>query len=250
MVTRGLKFASVLSLFTLFCAGAISQSLRAESESAPPELKTFPRTTVPFKDEANLDPEFQKFRDEFIEAVKRKDLKFLLEHSDLDIYVNYDGTNGIKGLMETWGLITKPSESAIWKELDEILRLGGTFDVKDKTVFYAPYAYSVECPGFIEEYRCIIITEPNVRARAAPNSKAPVIDIVGLEMAEEIYTEPSKLVYERIGGEEYPWIKVRIYNGKIGYIYGKYLRKNYDLYAGFVKRNGVWVLASFMFMGD
>jgi len=44
--------------------------------------KPFARIPAPFTDQASLDPEFKKFRDLFLQAIKRKDLKFLLLHTD------------------------------------------------------------------------------------------------------------------------------------------------------------------------
>jgi len=198
-------------------------------------------------DEADQNPDFKKFRDELIDAVKKKDLKYLLEH--IEDTINYswggwsEGDTVIKGFIIFWKLGENPEKSEIWYELGEVLRLGGSFS-DDKTSFTAPIFFARgDVPANTETYECSTIIGRNVNVRSKPSSKSKVITRLDYCV---VRNSESKTGSETINGETYPWIEISTLDGVKGYVFGKYVRSIEDYRACFKKENGVWKMVFFI----
>src|SRR4051794_4851034 len=82
-------------------------------------------------DEGPKDPSFLAFRNQLIDAVKRRDHRFLLSHLDPHILtsplavLSGTGGRGIIRFKKQWH--PDDSESELWPQLIKILALGGSF---------------------------------------------------------------------------------------------------------------------------
>ena len=76
-------------------------------------------------DEAKKDASFFAFREKFIAAVKKRDVKFLLDTLDRDVKGSFGGDSGIADFKRLWKL-DQPN-SQLWDELLAVLTNGGTF---------------------------------------------------------------------------------------------------------------------------
>lgn len=94
-------------------------------------------------DEGKKDASFVAFREKFIAAVKRRDVKFLLDTLDPDIKGSFGGHSGIADFKELWKLDREPEKSEVWEELSAVLTNGGTFVKSSQTrEFCAPYSFT------------------------------------------------------------------------------------------------------------
>ncbi|TJZ51822.1 hypothetical protein FAZ15_19945 [Sphingobacterium olei] len=92
-------------------------------------------------DESGSDPTLVAFIDKLKKIVSEKDTSELFKSLDTAITVSYGG--GIHGVIEfskNWKL-DRPEESELWKTLDQILTMGGTWE-NDGEYFCIPYAQS------------------------------------------------------------------------------------------------------------
>ena len=122
-------------MFLVLCLFVVCQhTQKKRSSDIEKELKLYP------VDEAHKDLSFKKFRAKLIQAIKRRDLQFLLNSLSDEIRVGFY-RKGKKGFIDYWGLASKANKSQVWHELGEILRLGGSFRDNPKR-FLAPYTFS------------------------------------------------------------------------------------------------------------
>jgi hypothetical protein len=127
MMTAIRSFAFGFSLLT-FSLSAVSGQI---SESP----KSYWAHRLRPSDEGQQDPSFHAFRQKLLEAISRKDAKFLLSIVDPNIQISFGGEEGIQAFREVW----KPEDvnSKAWNTLAQLFRLGGTFG-ESKNEFWAP----------------------------------------------------------------------------------------------------------------
>jgi hypothetical protein len=111
------------------------------------------------------------FRQKLLEAISRKDARFLLSIIDPNIQISFGGEEGIQAFRELW----KPEDvnSEIWNTLAQLLRLGGTFG-ESRNEFWAPYVFS-RFPDDYGGFDFSAIIAKDVRVSSEPNDKAPMI---------------------------------------------------------------------------
>jgi SH3 domain-containing protein len=227
MTSTRVKFLLLGLLFTLVSSTAAAQS-----------RKLYP------VDEAAQDRSFRIFRDQLLAAARKRDKKFILSIVDPKIQNSFGGDGGIEEFQEMWRLDAQDSE--LWKVLTDVLSMGGSFGLDEgKRSFEAPYVSSKWQDRFDPfEYKAAIEKKVNVRARASIS--APVITKLSYDIVK---LEPGDPVKEETGKDSYTWIKVSTPDGKVGYVSDKYLRSPIDYRAGFVKKNGRWVM-TYLIAGD
>src|SRR5205823_15005843 len=135
---------------------------------------------VPPADEASQDPSFAAFRGELIDAVRRRDSRFVLSIVDPRIDLGFDGSAGIGDFKRNW----KPerNESNLWPVLERLLALGGTFEKSHgRREFCAPYV-TTRFPAGFDEFGSAAITGRDVRVRARPDPGAPVVGTLSYDV--------------------------------------------------------------------
>ena len=181
-------------------------------------------------DEASQNPDFLAFRMRLQDIVARKDTAALLEIVHRDIKIGFGGDDGVAAFQQEW----KPREpgSTLWKELGEVLRLGGTFD--GPTNFTTPYTFS-RWPDGIDAFDFGAVTGSNVRIRTAPSPSAPVVETVSYAILEVVY-QPNP-----VDG----WTVVKL-DGKTAYLDSRYIRSPIDYRARFEYIEGRWRMVMFL----
>jgi len=188
-------------------------------------------------DEAPLDTSFFLYREDLLDAIAKRDVFSLLDACDQNIKVSFGGEDTLPEFIEMWQLDKNAGNSELWPILEKVLRSGGTF-AQNRQQFYAPYTYST-FPGEVEGFTHGIITGEGVRFRAQPTTTSRVITNLSYDVVEILPVEEE--ILEMIGGEEYPWVKIKTSNGKEGWIYGKYFATPIDFRAGFERQpDGGW----------
>ncbi len=195
-------------------------------------------------DEADGNPDFKAFRDRLLVAVREKDLEFLKKHVDQNIHYSFGESGGINGFLKYWNLNSNPEKSGFWSELEEVLKLGGTFDDKEKSSFTAPYVFS-RFPGSYDAFEYAAVINKNVSIHAEPRSDSKIVGGLSYTVVK-LEKDPVSTTSETTNGENFRWFTIRTLTGTEGYIYGKYLRSPLDYRTRFIKKDGVWKMTFFV----
>ncbi|WP_315816260.1 hypothetical protein [Paraflavitalea speifideaquila] len=128
----------------------------------------------PPRNEVNKDSSLKVFVDTLKNIVTRKDAAALLKQLSPAVKVASNGaTNGIKGFKEIYA--PQFPASQIWKNLQDVISLGGVFKANTADGFIFPYAaqrdsknkYCDECG------HCITIIAPDVHVRKKTTAYLP-----------------------------------------------------------------------------
>ncbi len=194
-------------------------------------------------DEAKKDASFFAFREKFIAAAKKRDVKFLLDALDRDVKGSFGGDSGIADFKRLWKL-DQPN-SKLWKELLTVLTGGGTF-VKDAGIknkqFCAPYSFTLFPPD-LDAFQYQMIFADNVNLRARPDAKAAAIAKLSYNVVKVDYENSVKKPKSE---DDYSWLKIETLGGKKGFVSAEFVRSPIDYRGCFEKRKGVWKMTFFL----
>jgi len=189
-------------------------------------------------DEGTKDKSFSTFRAKLIEAVKKRDKKYLLSVLDPNIKNNFGGDGGIEDFEEMWEIDS--SKSKLWDELRVVLSNGGGF--QDKNTFAAPYSF-VFFPADLDAFEQQMIFGNNVNLRAKPDLSAKVISQLSYNIVKVDF---ENSVSDGKPEPTYSWLKVETLGGKKGFVGAEFVRSPIDYRAIFVKEKGKWKISAFV----
>lgn len=232
------------ALIFLVASLALAGRSHSAEGGAPKSNEPFKSVEIRFFDDAPKDAALFTFRNNLLKAVQARDVKAVLDVLDPTVLSGFDGEEGIDAFKSRWKLNDKPEASELWKELGEALRLGGKINKgQNETYFIAPYSYY----ALPEEYDPIdygLVVGEGVNVRSKPDENSDVVQKIG-RIIVRLYDEQYPKVAS-IGNETFPWRKVGLPDGKIGYIWGKFVRSPNDYRVGFSNRSGKWKLIYFV----
>lgn len=183
-------------------------------------------------DEAGKDPSFQAFRTRLQEILQKRDAAALKPIIDPPITFTYGGGDpGWKGFSKLWRL--EQSDSKLWPLMQRVLSLGGAFQ-QDGT-FVAPYVTG-RWPKDVDVYTNGAILGEHVNVRESPAAGSRVV---------------ANLSYEVVGVVRDPrppedWARIKLPDGRIGYVAAQYFWSPLDYRAYFSKESGQWRLTVFV----
>ncbi|MDQ3087657.1 MAG: SH3 domain-containing protein [Acidobacteriota bacterium] len=189
-------------------------------------------------DEGKQDKSFSAFRVKLIEAVKKRDKKYLLSVLDPNVKNSFGGDGGIEEFKEMWEIDS--SKSKLWDELRVVLSNGGGF--QDKNTFAAPYSF-VFFPADLDAFEQQVIFGNNVNLRAKPDKSAKVISQLSYNIVKVDY---ENSVSDGKQEPTYLWLKVETLGGKKGFVSAEFVRSSIDYRAIFVKEKGKWKISAFV----
>jgi hypothetical protein len=189
-----------------------------------------PRKLLPV-DEAAKDPSFFIFRAKLQEAVAKHDMDFLLSVVAADIQIGFGGDDGIEAFKKAW--TPEAKDSAMWPELARVLALGGKFIEGGQ--FQAPYV-TAAWPEEFDAVEHVAIVGENVRVREKPDASSAVIASLSYDVVKMV--ESSGQV------EKGPWSKIKLADGREGYVSDAFLGSGASLRAYFAKKNGAWKMTA------
>jgi len=187
-------------------------------------------------DEAVGNPAFARFRAALLDAVRKRDLDYVMSQVDTDIKLSFGGDYG----RDTFRDLLTGTESwqgeAYWAELQRVLELGGVF--MDANSFCAPYVACLDVPGCpdCDPYETMFTVSKDAVARAAPDAAARVAarlsyDVLRIDIDAE---------------HEGEWTPVILPDGSRGYVSGPDFRMSIDYRALFEKIDGTWRMTVFI----
>lgn len=207
---------------TLFCLLTTLFLLAPLGQAAP--------NSFPLQDQAGRNRSFLNFRNQMLDIVNVQDSMALLNHVDDDIEFSFGGENGVRNFSNFFDL-NRGGSAAFWKEMRQVLRLGGKFKNGE---FHAPYVYA-NWPKNLDAFTHSAVVGSGVRIRSRPSLDAPAIGTASYEIL-------------RLRSVEAPsgWKAVRTQDGRPGFIASGYLRSPIDYRAHFKRVNGEWKLTVFI----
>ena len=226
------KTHSILSVITLiFIFSTLGAAQQKERQVMP-------------VDEGKSDASFAAFRQKFIAAVKKRDVKFLIDALDRDVKGSFGGDDGIADFKRLWKL-DRPEKSELWNELLTVLTNGGTFlkepAIKNKQ-FCAPYSFTV-FPEDLDAFEYSMIFGSNVNLRAAPNLEAKVVAQLSYNVVKVDY---ENSIADKMKEGEFDWLKIETLGGKKGFVSAEFVRSPIDFRGCFEKINGKWKMTVFL----
>jgi hypothetical protein len=231
-----------------FCYGQISpgQSTSPQKKAMSAQMEASSARKLLPVDEGPKDPGFLRFRTALLQAIDRRDTNYLIGVLHKDIKLSFGGDWGVKRFIEIWDPYSPASE--IWKQLGDVLRLGGTFGYAHypRDTFWAPYVFGLSRQ--LGDVWDAVIVGNNVQVHAQPSSSSPVIAALSHDVVKLGPYDP-KPVMEKIGEFSYPWKQIRLADQRTGYVYGRYVRSPLDYRAAFNKIEGAWKL-TLLLRGD
>ncbi len=192
-------------------------------------------------DEGKIDASFKAFREKLIEAVRKRDVKYVVGILDPAILNSFGGDGGIEEFKEMWKIDSPTSK--LWDELLIVLTNGGSFFKEEEdNLFCAPYSFK-HFPEDLDAFEYQMIFGNNVNLRAQPDLKAKTVAQLSYNVVKVDY-ENSVANKNKEG--EYLWLKVETLGGKKGFVNAKYVRSPIDYRACFEKKNGKWKMTTFV----
>ena len=195
--------------------------------ASPPQSAT----KLPPVDQCSNEPAFKSFHEALKQAVLSRDGEALLRLLAPDVLVNFGGESGRDAFARQWDL-RAGSPHELWEEFDAILKLGcarwnesriipslaGQFDESDEDVFDK-----------------MVVISPAAELRAEPNLASPVVVSLSWDVVTGLERRHEK-----------DWVKVRLADGREGWIAGRQLRSPLDYRAAIEKRAGRWMITAFV----
>ncbi len=194
-------------------------------------------------DQAALNPDFESFRKRVLRIIEYKDVNGLKDILDKNIKFSFGDPTGKENFIQHWKLNNKGTQSEVWKELRDVMDLGGYFEEANQKRFVAPYTFA-ELPNEYDPFEYGIITAENVRMRSRPGLNGKVLETLSYDLVKMIQTRQRDI--QTIAGETYPWHQVETLDGKKGYVFGQYLRTQIDYRAFFEENDGDWKMTIFI----
>lgn len=196
---------------------------------------------VRFVDEAGKDKSFSIFRQKLLDAVKKRDAKFVLSILDPEIKNSFGGSNGIAEFKETWKINNR--NSPFWEEMNAVLTNGGSFMDESRQMFSAPYLFKQPFPENVDTFEYAAIFGKNVKLYKQPKSNSTVVATLSFNVVKPDY---NKSVKDKSKEDKYHWVKVETLGGKKGFVRGEFVRSPIDYRAVFAKENGKWKMITFI----
>ncbi len=183
--------------------------------------------TLPPRDECAADPGFARFRAELLDIAARHDATRLLAIVTDDISFSFGGGEGRADFVEAWHL-ADPDSSGIWVELARVLVSGCA---RDGETMVAPYIFR-RFPEELDAFAAGVAAPGTLLYRTRSN--------------EGDSTPISWEILEEAAPDGAGWARVRLSDGRTGYIESANLLSAIDYRAIFEKRGGQWRMTAFI----
>lgn len=190
-------------------------------------------------DESDSDPSLKSFIDNLKSIVSSKDTAALYKTMDASVIVSHGGgISGISEFAKYWSL-KRPENSELWKVLERLLNLGGTWENGDGRYFCIPYANSSKAFARFNRdfdwYQTAVCLSSNASVFNEPKVTASIVSTLNHEIVE------VDVGYMR--GE---YAKVKSINSGIeGYVKSSDLFFTSDQHLVIEKVDGEWKVTAF-----
>jgi hypothetical protein len=225
---------AAMSIVTVMATILLAAPAPAAAPGARQAASASPRVVRPV-DEGSRDPSFAAFRDRLLRAVRARDVELVLGAIDPAFGTEISQEiAGAAAFERTWKLRDNPRGSPVWKVLEDVLTLGGTFMRPD--MFCAPYVYT-KFPDEVTAADHAVVLRSGAPVFARPAATAPIVASASFEIVRTQPLPPPDR-FQSPG-----WVVVDLASGRRGYMREADVRSPIDYRACFVKRGGAWKMA-------
>jgi len=189
-----------------------------------------PLRPLPPVNEGDKDPQLQRFLTELKAIVTKRNAAALLALMDPVFRVDFGGGKGPAAFTKQWHPAS--ADSPVWKILERLLELGGTFYTP--TLFAMSYVYT-KFPFDLDPFAFVVVTRDQAPLRPEPNADAaPVATLQpSIVPVKPGLTAPVRL-------DQVSWLKVQVPDGPEGYVAAADVYSPAGYRAFFEKRGGKW----------
>ena len=187
-------------------------------------------------DEASRNPAFAAYRTALLDAVRRRDVEFVVAQADPGIKLSFGGQQGLEDFRQSLTGTEEWEGENYWRELQTVLELGGVF-MKDGA-FCTPYMACIDVPGcpHCDPFETVFVTVKDAVARTAPDEQAPMAAILSWHVLQ--------MDYEATGAAG--WYAVKLPIGRTVFLSDKESRMAIDYRARFEKTTAGWRMTVFI----
>ncbi len=192
---------------------------------------------LPPVDEAARKPAFAKYRAALIEAVRRRDVDYVVARAAADIKLSFGGGFGRDMFRATLTGTDDWQGEPYWLELQRVLELGGVF-LDEGSAFCTPYVSCVVVPGCpdCDPFETVFVVSGDAVAHEAADTESKIIarlsyDVLQMDTDKEYRGD---------------FIPVRLPGGGSGYVIGPDFRFAIDYRARFEKTREGWRMTVFI----
>jgi len=210
-----------LAVLTAFCLTAYAQ-----------EQKILPL------DEAAKDSSWVSFRNRLLDALQKRDRRFLVSVLDRNVRNGTDGERGVAAFRKQWDLDS--DGSPLWRELPSALFLGAAYMKRDKgQELCAPYLLA-RWPADIDPFGHGAIVAKEAAVKSEPSSASKTLAVLSYDVVSVTDWD----VADREAGSPQRWVRVRVGEGE-GYVPEEHIRSPIEHAACFVKGPNGWRMVAF-----
>ena len=196
--------------------------LLAAAQAAPAKL--------PPVDQCSRDASFKAFHASLKSAVAKRDGDAFLKLLAPDVLVNFGGENGKAVFAKQWEV--KSRTSKLWAQMDTIVRLGCAR--VDSAAVMPSLAGQFDYDEDANVFELSVVTAPAAKLRKTQGLGSATIATLAWD------------VVRPIGNEGEAWTKVRLRDGREGWLRADELRSPLDYRAVAEKRKGKWMITAFV----
>ena len=191
-------------------------------------------------DEAATDPSWVSFRNRLLDALGKRDRRFVLSILDRNVRNSLDAPRGIAAFRKQWDLDAE--DSALWRELPAALFLGGAWlkPGKGPRQLCAPYV-AVKWPEDIDPFDYGAIVTKEALIKAAPSSESTTLATLSYDIVPVADWEVADHARET----RQKWVKVRL-KGRDGFVPEEQIRSPVEHRACFMKTGNGWRMTAFV----
>lgn len=189
---------------------------------------------LPPVDEAAKDASWVHFKNRLLQALDRRDRKFVLGILDRNIRNSFDGPRGVAEFRRLWDFDAE--DTPLWRELASALFLGGAYKKREKGAgeFCAPYVLP-RWPENVDPHNHGAIITKEVLVKTGPSTSAPTLKTLDYDIVAVTDWE----VADEAAEAKQRWVKIRIREGE-GFVPEEQIRSPIEHTACFVKTANGW----------
>lgn len=185
---------------------------------------------LPPVDQCSRDASFKAFHSSLKQAVAKRDGAAFMKLVAPDVLVSFGGENGRATFARQWEVGSSKSE--LWKQFDAILPLGCARVESARVI--PSLAGQFDSDEDADVFELAVVVSANAKLRKIAAKDGPAIATLSWDVVRPLSNE----------GETQT--KVRLKDGREGWLWAKEVRAPIDYRASIEKRKGKWMITAFV----
>jgi len=190
-------------------------------------------------DEAIGDLSWAYFKNRLLEALMKRDRKFVLSILDRNVRVGIDGARGVPEFSKQWHL--DADDTRLWRELSAALFVGAAWLKRGQAPreLCAPYVLA-RWPRDLDPHAYGAVISRDALVKAAPSSESATLTT----LSHDIVPVADWEVDDRAPGFPQKWVRIKLKAGE-GFVPEEQIRSPIEYHACFVKTENGWRMTAF-----